>query len=82
MANEFIHIEIPVKDFEKAKKFYSGVFDWKVEILPPEMNYALFSAPKGPGGGFTKVKEKAKPGGIVNYILVNSIETTLTKIEE
>ena len=29
-----VHFEIPVDDVERAKKFYSDLFGWKIEKLP------------------------------------------------
>ncbi len=78
-VNAFCHVEIPTTDFEKAKDFYSGLFNWKVTIMP-EMNYASFETGAVPGGGFMKVEEM-KPG-MTNYILVEDIEATIAKAEE
>ncbi len=80
MIHTLCHIEIPVTDFEKAKAFYSGLFGWKVELIP-EMNYATFETGAPPGGGFQKV-DKVERGGPVNYVLVEDIEATLEKAKE
>jgi uncharacterized protein len=29
-----VHFEIPVDDVERAKRFYNGLFGWKIEKLP------------------------------------------------
>ena len=34
MANPFVHVELQTKELDKAKKFYQGVFDWKLEDMP------------------------------------------------
>lgn len=40
--NKVVHFEIPADDLERAKKFYSDNFGWKVNQLGPEMgNYVL-----------------------------------------
>ncbi len=36
-----IHFEIPVDDLERAKKFYSEIFGWKLTDAPGEMQYTL-----------------------------------------
>jgi predicted enzyme related to lactoylglutathione lyase len=37
-----VHFEIPAEDLERAKKFYSEIFGWKLNQLGPEMgNYVL-----------------------------------------
>ncbi|PKK82408.1 MAG: hypothetical protein CVT49_13805 [candidate division Zixibacteria bacterium HGW-Zixibacteria-1] len=79
--NGFCHIEIPCIDFEKIGKFYTDVFGWNVQVIP-EMNYAMFQAPSGPGGGFSKQSKIAKEAGIVLYIEVEEIGAALKKIEK
>jgi len=81
MGNAIVHMEIPVTDLKKAQEFYSKLFGWKVEIMPPEMGYALFDTGTPPGGGFAKV-ENVKEGGCLLYIQVDDIETKLKEIEK
>jgi len=74
------HIEIPAPDMMKAKKFYSEVFGWNVEIMP-DGNYAIFSVgDTKTGGGFdasTKPAEgKTGPGLVIN------VEDIPAKLEE
>jgi hypothetical protein len=33
MANPFVHVELNTTDVEKAKSFYSQMFDWKMEDM-------------------------------------------------
>lgn len=75
-----VHVEIPTKDLAKTKKFYGEVFGWKFQDMP-EMNYTMFEAPGGPAGGLRAPMEKNDPG-VLNYILVNSIDETLKKVEK
>jgi predicted enzyme related to lactoylglutathione lyase len=79
--NGFCHIEIPSRDFTKAKKFYSELFSWNCNEAP-EMNYMVFQAPDGPGGGFSKTLEFNTKPGILFYIEVESIENIVKKAEE
>ena len=40
--NRVVHFEIPADNVERAKRFYSENFDWKLNQLGPEMgNYVL-----------------------------------------
>jgi predicted enzyme related to lactoylglutathione lyase len=40
--NRVVHFEIPAENLERAKKFYSENFGWKLSQLGPEMgNYVL-----------------------------------------
>lgn len=74
-----VHVEIATKDMGKTKKFYGDVFGWKFQDVP-EMKYSLFEAPGGPGGGLREPMEKDP--GVLNYILVDSIEESTKKIEK
>ena len=77
--NGICHVEIPCTDFEKVKKFYGDVFGWETQLMP-EMDYAMFKAPDGIGGGFSK-QLKTSETGILFYIEVEDIETTLKKVD-
>ncbi|MCP4704073.1 MAG: VOC family protein [candidate division Zixibacteria bacterium] len=79
--NGFCHIEIPSKDIEKASIFYNAVFGWETQMIP-EMEYAMYKTPSGIGGGFNKHLEINAKGGVVLYIEVESIETTLSAIDK
>ncbi len=76
--NGFCHIELPSKDFEKAKKFYGDLFSWEFDLMK-EMDYMLFKAPDGVGGGFSKNLKTADKPGILLYIEVEDIEATIKK---
>jgi predicted enzyme related to lactoylglutathione lyase len=40
--NRVVHFEIPADNLERAKRFYSDIFGWKLTQLGPEMgNYVL-----------------------------------------
>ena len=72
------HIEIPSKDFAKAKKFYGDIFNWECQAMP-EMEYMTFKAPDGVGGGFNNMAEIGKPGFLL-YLEVEDIPATLKKV--
>jgi hypothetical protein len=75
----FVHVEFAVKDPNRVKKFYGELFGWKFQDFP-EMNYSTFDTPSGPGGGVRTLQEGEAPG-ILNYILVPSIEEIVGKIQ-
>lgn len=79
--NGICHVEIPCTDLDRAGKFYTDVFGW--EVTPMQgMNYSIFKAPDGVGGGLsTEAKVTEKPGVYI-YIEVEDIDATLKKIEE
>jgi predicted enzyme related to lactoylglutathione lyase len=40
MANSVVHFEIPADDFERAHKFYTDAFGWKLQHMP-ELQYSM-----------------------------------------
>lgn len=79
--NGICHIEIPSKEFNKAKNFFSNVFNWQFEEMK-DMNYLVFKAPEGVNGGFSNTLETAQKPGVIFYIEVANIEETIKKAEE
>ena len=73
-----VHVEIPTKDRKKTSRFYKEVFGWTFQDVP-DLNYTMFEAANGPPGGLRAPFENET--GVLNYILVDSIEDTLDKIE-
>jgi predicted enzyme related to lactoylglutathione lyase len=82
------HFEIPADDVERASKFYTGVFEWKMQKLAnPEdhsKDYWFFDTKdengnKGIGGGL--MKRQAPEHSVTNYITVPSIDDYASKIE-
>jgi predicted enzyme related to lactoylglutathione lyase len=42
MSARVVHFEIPFDDAERARSFYSDVFDWQIQFIP-EMDYNIVS---------------------------------------
>ncbi|MFQ5918943.1 MAG: VOC family protein [Thermoplasmata archaeon] len=77
-----VHIEFPVKDTERAKKFYGELFGWKFQDIP-EMNYTLFETANPPGGGlFVPQEGQFAPPGALNYILAEDLDAKSSEIEK
>jgi predicted enzyme related to lactoylglutathione lyase len=83
------HFEIPADEVERASKFYTGVFEWKMQKLAnpedPSKDYWFFDTKdengnKGIGGGL--MKRQAPEHSVTNYITVPSIDDYASKIEE
>ncbi|MEW6686976.1 MAG: VOC family protein [Candidatus Edwardsbacteria bacterium] len=82
MANNFNWVEIRTRDLERAKRFYEGLFGWKISGKEnKDFAYWLIDTGTKPGGGMWRMPED-KPLGILVYILVDDIESTLKKVEE
>ncbi len=73
-----VHFEIPADDVQRAKKFYSTVFGWKVEKWEGPQDYWLIeTGPKeqpGINGGMYK---RQAQGGYVNTVDVPSLEEAI-----
>lgn len=81
MSSPIVHIEISGRDPKASAAFYENVFGWKIQT-DPTLDYTMFDATPGPGGGFMKVDgEMFKSGDTLIYIGVEDIEATLAKIE-
>lgn len=84
-----VHFEIPADDLERAKKFYTEVFGWKMQDMP-EMKYVAITTaetserglPRKPGainGGMMK-KDGTAPSPVV-VVNVESAAASIEKIE-
>jgi uncharacterized protein len=93
-----VHFEIPVDDVERAKKFYTDLFGWKMEKWPGTDDSKLTSAATGQPIEYWIVTttddkgNKALGGGmmkrqmlqhqVTNYIGVNSVDEYSSKVEK
>ena len=82
--NKFIHIELNTGDVKQAKKFYQGLFDWKMADVPMgPMTYTTISTGKrGEGGGITQKPMAEAPTQWLPYVLVDSVKRTIAKAQK
>ncbi len=78
MANPFVHIELHTKNVDKSKKFYKGMFDWKMEEIPG-MDYTIIDVGEGTGGGMMKNPMPGDPDNWLPYILVDDVAASTKK---
>ena len=76
-----VHVEIPAANVEAAGKFYADLFDWKLQNIP-EMNYTMWEAGDGSGGGFPEVSADNPAGQVLVYIDSDDIEADLNQVEK
>lgn len=82
LKNPIGWFEIRVSDFEKAKNFYSQLFNWdfKLSQASKTIYWNIFTGENSVGGGFTKRELSENSGqSIIIYIEVEDIEESLTK---
>jgi predicted enzyme related to lactoylglutathione lyase len=72
MANPFVHIELRTQDVEKSKKFYAGMFDWKLAEIPG-MDYTMIEVGEGTGGGMMRNPVPEMPDNWLPYIMVADV---------
>ncbi len=78
MGNPFVHVELHTQDPEKAKKFYSTLFDWQMEEFP-EMHYTVVKVGDGTGGGIMKSPMADSLPQWVPYVLVDDVAAFIEK---
>lgn len=80
MANPFVHVELQTGDPAKAKKFYAGLFDWKLEDIPG-MDYTLVGVGQGTGGGMMKNPMPGAPPHWLAYVQVDDVTASTKKTQ-
>lgn len=78
MANPFVHVELMTTDVAKAKAFYTGLFDWKLEEIPG-MDYTIINVGEGTGGGMMKSVQPDAPSGWTAYVAVDDAAAATEK---
>lgn len=79
-----VHFDIGADDPERARRFYEGLFGWKMEKPPGMTDYYLIETrdlegKPGVGGGLGK---RGEPGQrITSYVGVSSIDEYVAKVE-
>ncbi|MBI4688267.1 MAG: VOC family protein [Nitrospirae bacterium] len=78
MGNPFVHIELQTHDPDRTKKFYSGLFNWKLEDMP-DKGYTMIEVGEGTGGGMMKNPLPNAPDHWLPYIMVDDIRASTKK---
>ena len=82
------HFEIPADDVNRAKKFYTDLFGWKIEKWDDhkvDMDYFLINTTdskgnKGLGGGL--MKRRHPQHSVTDYVEVESIDESSKKVTQ
>ncbi len=79
MGKPVVHFEISGKDAPKLQKFYSSLFDWKIDANNP-MKYGMVTT-GGEGGINGGIMPAQGPIGVTVYVQVDNTDTYLRKVE-
>lgn len=84
MANPFVHVELNTSDPDRAKAFYSKLFQWKLADVPspaaPSGSYTMIEVGAGTGGGMMR-QVPGGPSGWLAYVEVEDIHAATQKAE-
>ena len=82
MPDPIVHVEIPVDDLPKLRKFYGEVFGWKFKNSKMQgMEYWLIDMGSKQIGGAMYMKTKPNQT-VLNYASVKSIDDSITKFKK
>ena len=81
MPNPFVHVELSSANLDDSKRFYSSLFDWKLEDVPMGggMTYTMIKVGEGTGGGMMKHPMPGQPSVWVPYMQVADIRASTQK---
>jgi len=81
-----VHFEIPSKDHDATKKFYSELLGWQFQAQPmPGGNgeyHSTYFNETGIGGGLSDISEHNQPGDVIVYFGTDNLDADLKKVEE
>jgi len=82
MANPFTYCELHAKDAKKARAFYSGLFDWKLEAFDvPGREYHMVDAGEGHPGAISEELFEGVSGWLT-YVRVDDCARSTRKARE
>lgn len=72
-----VHVEFASSDPAAAAQFFGNLFGWQSQ-RDPDVDYHMFQAEGGPGGGFVKADGvQYRTGETLAYVHVDDIDETL-----
>ena len=83
MANPVVFFEVLGSDGESLRSFYHDLFDWKIDRMPPPMDYGMV-APGGEGGieGGIGAAPEGGSGHSTFYVQTDDPQAALDRSEE
>ena len=83
ITSSIVWFEIPADNPERAKKFYSKLFGWKINKFPGMSDYWHIDTggrDETPDGGLMRRKHPGQP--ITNYVIVASVDKAAAQVEK
>ena len=79
----FVWHDLMTSDVEKAKRFYTELLGWEIEIWKPgEMDYPMISAAGTQWGGFNTLPPgQPMPPHWLSYVAVDDLDAALGRVE-
>ncbi len=72
------HFDIPVDSLERARKFYSALFGWKLESFSEKDYWMIYAGEENIGG---MMKRQHPDQKITDYFGVSSVQESSNKVE-
>ena len=84
MPNPFDYMQVVSSDPERAKAFYSGLFDWQVEDTTGagDMVQTIIRQPHGPWGGIMGASNKDVQSMWHIYVQVTDMDLALLRVSQ
>jgi predicted enzyme related to lactoylglutathione lyase len=84
MANPFVHVELQTNDLERARKFYTQMFGWKLqdEPMPGGGSYTMIDVGGGTGGGMMANPTAGTPSHWLAYVGVDDVAAATRKARD
>jgi uncharacterized protein len=81
MAGKIVHFELPAKDAERARGFWTGVFGWQfADSQMPDLDYRMVQVSDDQGGAVYPDDEAGS--GVIVYFDTDDIDASLAKVRD
>jgi predicted enzyme related to lactoylglutathione lyase len=78
VAGRLVYFEVRAGDSRRARRFYEGVFDWRFGETEEGLDYTMFDADGGPGGGL--YASSGGERGLLVYFAVDDIDAAIDRV--
>ena len=81
MPGSLVHFELPAQDTARAKRFWSGVFDWSFnDAMMEGFDYSMVRTGENQGGAV--YPDDGSMRGPIVYFDTDDIEASIAKVRE